>query len=85
MGSRSKRNRPDREPSQGPPQVGRRPSSPGFLLTVAIAWIASGIVALVRLKASWKIIPGIVFIGVGILFLRGAAATVLRREQQPPR
>jgi hypothetical protein len=44
-------------------------------------WIACGIVALVGLSASWKLVPGIVFIGIGLLFLRGAATTAARRSQ----
>jgi hypothetical protein len=50
-----------------------------MLLLIAVAWIGCGIVALVSLKAGWKLVPGIVFIGVGLLFFRGAAATVARR------
>jgi hypothetical protein len=45
-------------------------------------WIAAGIMDLVALKASWKLIPGIVSIGIGLLFLRGAAATVARRADR---
>jgi len=45
-------------------------------------WIACGAYALVALDASWKIIPGIFFIGVGILFLRGAATTFIRRGNE---
>jgi len=46
-------------------------------------WIGAGVVALVSLTASWKLVPGIVFIGIGLLFLRGAAATVVRRADRP--
>lgn len=49
---------------------------------VACLWLAAGIVALLVLDASWKLVPGIVFIGIGLLFLRGAAATVVRHEQR---
>jgi len=45
-------------------------------------WIAAGIWALVSLTASWKLVPGIVFIGLGLLYLRGAAATVARRADR---
>jgi hypothetical protein len=69
---------PSTPPGAG--QIGRRPSSPGFLLLLAAVWIGCGVVALVRLTATWKLVPGIVFIGIGLLFLRGAAATVVRRE-----
>jgi hypothetical protein len=61
------------------PQVGRRPSPPGLLFAVAGMWIAGGITALVALSANWKLIPGIVFIGIGVLYLRGALTTVARR------
>jgi hypothetical protein len=63
-----------------PVQPGKRPSNPTFLVLMALVWIACGVYAIVALDASWKLIPGIFFIGVGILFLRGAAVTVRRRE-----
>jgi hypothetical protein len=47
---------------------------------VGLMWIVCGIVALVGLNASWKLIPAIVFIGIGLLFLRGAATTAARRN-----
>lgn len=62
-----------------PAQVGKRPSNPAFLLVLGLAWIGCGIVAVVALKASWRLIPGIFFIGVGLFFIRAAATTVLRR------
>ena len=62
-------------------QPGRRPSRPGFLLLVALLWILTGILTLARLHASWKLIPGVVAIGIGMLFLRGALATVVRRSR----
>lgn len=64
---------------EGPAQPGKRPSNPAFLFVVGLVWIACGVYAIVALDASWKFIPGIFFIGVGILFLRGAAVTVIRR------
>jgi hypothetical protein len=68
-------------PVDGSAQVGRRPSSVGFLFAVAAMWIVVGIVALISLHASWRLVPGIVFIGVGLLYLRAAAATALRRNR----
>jgi hypothetical protein len=62
--------------------VGRRPSSPGFLLLLGASWIACGIIAIVGMSASWRLIPGIVFIGIGALFLRAAATTVVRRNPE---
>jgi len=64
-----------------PPQVGKRPSNPSFLALLGLIWVVAGIVALVKMTAAWKIIPGIVFIGIGLLYLRGAAATVVRRSK----
>lgn len=75
------------QPAKGRPdddrvaQVGRRPSPPALLFVIAIAWIACGIVALVALSVSWKLVPGIVFIGIGILYLRAALTTVARRGE----
>ena len=64
-----------------PPQVGRQPSSLGLLVGIAGAWIVVGIVIMVTFSAGWRFIPGIVAIGIGLLFLRGAAATVVRRQR----
>ena len=67
-----------KQPS-GPPRVGRRPSSPTFLLAVAVAWLAASVFAFFGLHAGWKLIPTICFAGVGLLYLRGAAGAYLRR------
>jgi len=72
--------RPAPQPKQA--QVGRRPSRPGFLVVIGIMWIVVGIVEFVALSASWRFVPGIVFVGIGILFLRGAATTAVRREDR---
>lgn len=68
-------------PPPGTGQVGKRPSQPGFLLLLGVVWIGCGIYALVKLDATWRLIPGIVFIGIGLLFVRGAATTVVRRSK----
>jgi hypothetical protein len=65
---------------EGPVRPGKRPSRPGFLLVLSLAWIACGVYAIVALNSSWKLIPGIFFIGVGVLFIRGAALTLVRRS-----
>jgi hypothetical protein len=62
-------------------QVGRRPSSPSLLFAIAAMWIVVGVVALVALSVSWKLIPGVVFIGIGLLYLRGALTTMVRRDK----
>lgn len=54
--------------------VGRRPAPPVFLALVGVAWIGAGVISLVALHAGWKLVPTIAFCGVGLLFLRGAAA-----------
>ena len=64
-----------------PDQVGRRPSNPSFLALIGVVWIACGIIALVKLSAGWKIIPGIVFIGFGVFFLRGALVAMARHDR----
>ena len=64
---------------QGPPVVGKRPSRPGFLAVLAVLWFAAAIFAYFGLHTGWKLIPVICFTGVGILYLRGAAGSYLRR------
>jgi hypothetical protein len=63
------------------PQVGKRPSSPLMLAATGIVWIVCGVIALTTFKATWKFIPAIVFIGVGLLWMRGAAVTLARHER----
>jgi hypothetical protein len=63
-------------------QVGKRPSSPIFLFAVALVWIACGIAAFFLFSAAWRIVVGVVFIGVGLYWLRGAMATIARHEER---
>jgi hypothetical protein len=69
--------RPDADRPLG--QVGRRPTNPAFLLLVALAWIGAGVVALVAFHAGWKLVPVIVFFGLGLLYLRAAGTAYLRQ------
>ena len=52
-----------------------------MLAATGIAWIVCGVVALTTLTATWKFIPAIFFIGVGLLWMRGAAVTFARHER----
>ena len=63
-------------------QVGKRPSNPTFLAVVGLAWIICGIAAFFVFKESWRIVVGVVFIGVGLYWLRGAFATITRHEER---
>lgn len=72
--------RPVRPENTPVPRVGRRPSAPGLLFAISAMWIAAGIFVLVTLTAGWKLIPGVVSIGIGALYLRGAVTTVARRS-----
>jgi hypothetical protein len=78
-----RRKRPAPKPrGDGTPQVGRHPSPPLLLFAIAAMWILVGVIALVALSATWRLIPGIVFIGLGLLYLRGALTTVARRGER---
>src|SRR3977135_1851304 len=68
----------------GRPVVGKRPSRPGFLAVCGLLWVAAAIFALFALHTGWKLIAVICFAGVGILYLRGAAASYLRRPGPAP-
>ncbi len=67
-----------------PVQIGRRPSNPAFLLLVGVLWLAVGVSVMVAEKFAWRFIVGIVAIGIGLFFVRGAGATVVRRERRIP-
>jgi hypothetical protein len=78
---------PPRAPRRGfdpesPFQVGRRPSSPLLLLIVGLFWIAAGLVVLFQMQAGWRFVPAVVAVGVGLYFIRGSSATVLRRVRR---
>ena len=59
--------------------VGRHPSNPALLLVVGLMWLAAALVAYIGLHRSWKLIVIVVFAGIGLLYLRGAAGAYLRR------
>jgi hypothetical protein len=44
--------------------------------------VGCGLVALFKLTASWRLVPAIVFIGIGLYYVRAASVTVLRRENR---
>jgi len=71
-------------PPVGPPVVGKRPSRPGFLAACALLWFGAAIFAFFGLHNGWKLIPVICFAGIGILYLRGAAGSYLRRPGPAP-
>jgi hypothetical protein len=73
-----------RDPAPNPEpavRVGRRPSSSGFLAFVSVMWLAVGVILFLTLSTGWRLIPAIVAFGIGLLFLRGAVSSVLRRER----
>jgi hypothetical protein len=69
-------------PPDSPVQVGRQPSNPAFLLLVGALWVAVGVIIMVVGSFSWRFIVGIVAVGIGLFFVRGAGATVVRRERR---
>jgi ABC-type siderophore export system fused ATPase/permease subunit len=44
-------------------------------------WLAVGLILFLTLSTGWRLIPAIVAFGIGLLFLRGAVSSVLRRER----
>jgi hypothetical protein len=48
---------------------------------IGVVWIACGLFALLKLTAGWRLIPAIVFVGMGLLYLRGALVTLARRDR----
>jgi len=45
-------------------------------------WLAVGVVVVMTLSTTWKLIPAVISFGIGLMFLRGAVTTVLRRERR---
>ncbi len=72
--------RPD--PNRPLGQVGRRPSSPAKLAVFAVVYVAAGIASFFVLKGTLGVVIGVVFIGIGLLWARGAATAMLRQERR---
>jgi hypothetical protein len=70
------------DPRRPAGQVGRRPSSPAKLFVFFVLYFACGIVAFVTFTGSLRIILGVLFIGVSLFWLRGAATAYTRQQQQ---
>jgi hypothetical protein len=56
-----------------------------LLLVIGLMWVAAGVIALFAMTAGWRFVPAVVFAGVGLYFVRGASATILRRQRRSPR
>jgi hypothetical protein len=54
-------------------------------MLVGVLWVVVGIVALFGLHAGWRFVPAVVFVGIGLYFVRSSSATVLRRERRRDR
>jgi hypothetical protein len=68
------------DPNRPLGQVGRRPSSPTKLAVFAVVYVAAGIASFFVLKGALGVIIGVVFIGIGLLWARGAATALLRHD-----
>ena len=68
------------DPNRPLGQVGRRPSSPTKLTVFAVVYIVAGVGSFFVLKGTLGVIIGIVFIGIGLLWARGAATAMLRQQ-----
>jgi hypothetical protein len=72
--------RPDPDKPLG--QVGRRPSSPQKLLLFSGVYIICGILSFFLVGHTLGVILGIVLIGIGLLWFRGAATAQLRQSRR---
>jgi len=50
-------------------------------LLIGVAWVGCGIVAFVTFTVSWKLIPAVVFVGIGLLWIRGAVNAAVRQDR----
>jgi hypothetical protein len=51
-------------------------------MVVGLMWVAAGVIALFLMTASWRFVPAVAFAGVGLYFVRGASAKILRHERR---
>ncbi|MCL5052930.1 hypothetical protein [Ferrimicrobium acidiphilum] len=61
--------------------VGRRNTSPAFLMGLSLIWILAAAVCGLYLHTSWRLIPIVVAFGIGALYLRSATGAYLRRTR----
>jgi hypothetical protein len=71
--------RPDPDKPLG--QVGKRPSSPLKLFAFFLVYFVCGIIAFFVLKGGLRVILGILFIGISLFWLRGAATATVRLQR----
>jgi hypothetical protein len=69
--------------SEGLPsyRVGQRQSSPILLLGIAMCWVIVALICDLALHMSWRLIPTIFALGVGLLYLRSAGAGYLHSDR----
>lgn len=70
------------DPSAPLGQVGRRPTKPGRLLLFAAMYFVCGVLSFFVLSGTLGVVVGVVFIGVSLLWLRGAFTAVLRQQRE---
>ena len=73
-------NRPNKDAPLG--QVGRLPSSPQKLLLFSVVYLVCGVMSFFAIKGTLGVILGIVLIGIGLLWFRGAATAQLRLQKR---
>ncbi|GAC1314973.1 MAG: hypothetical protein NVSMB12_09260 [Acidimicrobiales bacterium] len=49
---------------------------------MGLAWVATGVIVLLSLHASWKFVPALFAFGIGAFFIRGGSATVVRHDKR---
>ena len=52
-----------------------------FLLAVGVSWVVCGVVAFLVMTASWKLVPAIFFVGIGLFWIRGAVTAAARQTR----
>jgi hypothetical protein len=52
------------------------------LLVIGAIWVVAGIVMIFALRSSWKLVPVVVSIGIGLLYVRGGITALARHADQ---
>jgi hypothetical protein len=65
-------------------EMAKRPQSLRYQFTMSALWIAAGIVTFIVIPSSWKLVPAMFCVAIGIFSLRGAVRTALRGDAEDP-
>jgi len=65
-------------------EMAKRPQSLRYQFTMSGIWIALGVAMFVLIPATWKVVPAMFFVAIGLFSMRGAVRTALHGDARAP-